>query len=141
MYISTPSTYVLTHTSQGAIGITTRTGESLDEFHNTILAEPKLTNLGIMKSPGTALVTLLILYREGRELMVMERAIRRLGNLELSVDQELTAFCDRTDEIGLIAQTIHHVCNCLRKTIDDIGRILGEMAEGNIAVDVEKNAS
>jgi len=39
----------------------------------------------------------------------------------------------------MIAQTIHHVCSCLRKTIDDIGRILGEMADGNIAVDVSEN--
>lgn len=85
------------------------------------------------------LVTLLILYREGRELMIMERAIRRLGNLELSADKELEAFYGRKDEIGMIAQTIHHVCSCLRKTIDDIGRILGEMADGNIAVDVSVN--
>ena len=41
----------------------------------------------------------------------------------------------------MIAQTIHHLCDCLRKTIDDIGRILGEMADGNIAVDVVKNES
>ena len=41
----------------------------------------------------------------------------------------------------MIALTIHHVCDCLRKTIEDIGRILGEMADGNIAVDVEKNDS
>ncbi len=289
LYISTPSTYVLTHTSQNAIGITTRTGDSLDEFRNTILAEPKLTNLGIMKSPGTGsmilsmyhplfegqecigyvgagvyasrlmdvllglnieglpnseyvflnvetgkylyhedesllntetadsgyleilnrirandsteagtysyqdengvnqlvvykylkdrnwvfmvrdnasevygkvmtirvlvgalcaamaviiiLATLSILYREGKELMSMENAIQRLGNLELSADEELEPFYERNDEIGLIAQTIHHVCDCLRKTIDDIGRILGEMADGNIAVDVEKNQS
>lgn len=87
------------------------------------------------------LVTLLILYREGRELMIMENAIRRLGNLELSADKELEGFCERTDEIGMIAQTIHHVCDCLRKTIDNIGRILGEMANGNIAVDVAKNES
>lgn len=287
LYIATPSTYVLTHTSQGAIGITTRTGESLEQFQNTILAQPQLTNLGIMKSPGTGsmiismyypifeeqecigyvgagvyakqlmdvllglnieglphseyvflnvengtylyhpdeallntqttdsgyleilqriktdgstkagtyiyedengvsqmvvykylkdrnwvfmvrddtaevyskvdavrntvgvlcatvaviiiLVTLLILYREGRELMTMERAIRRLGNLELSADKELESFYSRKDEIGMIAQTIHHVCDCLRKTIDDIGRILGEMADGNIAVDVTEN--
>ncbi len=85
------------------------------------------------------LVTLFILYREGRELMVMESAIGRLGRLELSADRDLEAFYGRTDEIGMIAQTIHHVCDCLRKTIDDIGRILGEMADGNIAVDVEKN--
>ncbi len=289
LYIATPSTYVLTHTSQQAIGMTTRSGDSLEEFHNTILAQPQLTNLGIMKSPGTGsmilsmyypifdgqecigyvgagvfasqlmnalldlnieglpsseyvflnvetgtylyhenetflntqttdkgyqeilrrikadgstqagaysyadengieqivvykylkdrnwvfmvrddaaevyrevetvrtsvgilcasvgavivLVTLMILFREGRELMVMEHAIQRLGKLELSADQELTPFYGRKDEIGLIAQTIHHVCDCLRKTIDDIGRILGEMADGNIAVDVTKNES
>lgn len=289
LYIGTPSTHILTHTSQSAIGMTTRTGDSLDVFRKTILAQPQLTNLGIMKSPGTgsmiismyyplfegekcigyvgagvyasrlmdalldldieglpnceyvflnvdagtylyhedesllntqtndsgyqeiiqrikkdgstqagtysygdengvnqlvvykylkdrnwvfmvrdnasevygevtmvritvfilcAIVavviigtTLLILYREGKELMVMESAIRRLGNLELSVDQELEAFLGRTDEIGMIAATIHNVCDCLRKTIDDIGRILGEMADGNIAVDVAANES
>ena len=287
LYIATPDTHVLTHTSKKAIGITTREGDSLKEFQATILAEPKLTNLGIMKSPGTGsmiismyyplfegqecigyvgagvfasrlmdalldlemeglpnseyvflnaqtgtylyhsdesllntetadsgyqeiirrvkeensteagtyfyqdengvdqmvvykylkdrdwvfmvhdnvkevykevdtvrgtvgvlcavvaavivLVTLLILYREGRELMIMEGAIRRLGNLELSADKGLEGFYGRSDEIGMIAQTIHHLCDCLRKTIDDIGRILGEMADGNIAVDVERN--
>lgn len=85
------------------------------------------------------LATLLILHREGKELMVMEGAISRLGNLELSADRDLEPFYGRTDEIGMIAQTIHHVCDCLRKTIEDIGRILGEMANGNIAVDVAKN--
>ncbi|MDE6816861.1 MAG: methyl-accepting chemotaxis protein [Lachnospiraceae bacterium] len=287
LYIGTPDTYVLTHTSQGAIGITTRKGESLDEFRNTILSVRELTNLGIMKSPGTGsmilsmyyplfdgqkclgyvgagvyasrlmdvlldlnieglphteyvflnvengmylyhedetmlntetsdngyleilrrireegstqtgtysyqdengvdqlvvykylkdrnwvfmvrdnvdevygevtdvrvavgilcavveavimLVTLLILHREGRELMAMENAIGRLGNLELSADRELESFYGRKDEIGMIALTIHNLCDCLRKTIDDIGRILGEMADGNIAVDVTMN--
>ncbi len=32
LYIATPSTYVLTHTSPEAIGITTRTGDSLEMF-------------------------------------------------------------------------------------------------------------
>ncbi len=287
LYIATPDTYILTHTSQGAIGMTTRTGESLEEFHNTILATTQLTNLGIMKSPGTGSMilsmyypifngekcigyvgagvyasrlmdvlldlnieglphseyvflnvetgtylyhreeellntqttdtgyqeiiqrvkedgstqagtyfyrdntnvdqlvvykylkdrnwvfmvrddvaevykevgtvrvtvgilcatvativisaTVLVLRREGKELMVMESAISHLGKLELSADRELETFYGRKDEIGMIAQTIHHVCECLRKTIDDIGRILGEMADGNIAVDVQKN--
>lgn len=287
LYIATPDTHVLTHTDSNVVGITTRSGDSLKEFQNTILAEPKLTNLGIMQSPGTGsmiismyqpifegqgcigyvgagvyasrlmdallnlemeglpnseyvflnaqtgtylyhsdesllntettdpgyleiirrikensatdastyfyqdesgvdqmvvykylqdrdwifmvrddagevyrevetvrgtvgvlcaavavviiMVILLILYREGRELMMMEGAIRRLGNLELSADQGLESFYGRRDEIGMIAQTIHLVCDCLRKTIDDIGRILGEMADGNIAVDVERN--
>lgn len=287
LYVATPDTHVLTHTSKDAVGITTRSGDSLTEFRDTILARQELTNLGIMKSPGTGsmilsmyypiyedgecigyvgsgvyasqlmdvllglemkglpnseyvflnvdtgvylyhqdesllntqttdpgyleiidrvkatedtqastysyqdengmthlvvykylkdrnwvfmvrnnasevyetvttvrvvvgilcalveavivLVTLLILHRQGRELMILEHAIRRLGNLELSADQELTRFQGRKDEIGMIAQTTHDLCDCLRKTIEDIGRILGEMADGNMAVDVTKN--
>ncbi|MCI8689013.1 MAG: methyl-accepting chemotaxis protein [Oscillibacter sp.] len=287
LYIATPATYVLTHTSEGAIGMTTRSGDSLKSFQDTILATRELTNLGIMKSPGTGsmilsmyypiyegsrcigyvgagvyashltdalmnlnikglpdseyvflnvengvylyhednallntettdagyqeiirriqadggteantysyrdedgvkqlvvykylkdrgwvfmvrdnatevygavvmvrvivgalcavvaaaviLITLLILRREGRELMAVERAIGRLGDLNLSADHELETFYGRTDEIGMIAQTTHRVCGCLRKTIDDVGRILGEIANGNLAVDVRAN--
>ncbi len=287
LYIATPDTHVLTHTSPSAVGITTRTGESLDSFQKTILTQPELTNLGIMKSPGTGsmilsmycpifdgqecigyvgagvyasqlmdvlldldikglpnaeyvflnvengiylyheneellntetkdigyqeiirriksdgdtasstysyqddkgvdqlivykylkdrewvfmvrdhadevygtvstvrftvgllcasvavaiiLLTLLVLHRQGRELMAVENALKYLGRLDLSADRKLERFYNRTDEIGLIAQTTHNVCNCLRKTIDDIGRILGEMADGNIAVDVTAN--
>ena len=62
LYIATPETYVLTHTSQDAIGITTRTGDSLDTFQKTILAQPELTNLGIMKSPGTGSMILSMYY-------------------------------------------------------------------------------
>ena len=287
LYIATPGTHVLTHTSRGAIGMTTRSGDSLVSFQNTILATRELTNLGIMKSPGTGsmiismyyplfegetcigyvgsgvfasrltdslldldikglpgseyvflnvdtgvylyhkdkellntetadagyqeiisriksqgntradtysyrdengtkqlvvykylkdrgwvfmvrdnatevyasvtavrvlvavlcaamaaviiLVTLLILRREGRDLVAVERAIGRLGDLNLSADRELESFYGRSDEIGMIAQTTHRVCGCLRQTIDDVSRILGEMADGNLAVDVTKN--
>ena len=62
LYIATPSTYVLTHTSPDAIGITTRTGDSLDSFQDTILAQQQLTNLGIMKSPGTGSMILSMYY-------------------------------------------------------------------------------
>ena len=53
LYIAAPETHVLTHTSQGTIGMTTRTGDSLKSFQDTILSRQELTNLGIMKSPGT----------------------------------------------------------------------------------------
>ena len=62
LYIATPSTYVLTHISPDAIGITTRTGESLEMFQETILAQPQLTNLGIMESPGTGSMILSMYY-------------------------------------------------------------------------------
>lgn len=41
-------------------------------------------------------------------------------NLDLSADCELEPFYGCTDEIGLIAQTTHNMCVCLRKTIEDI---------------------
>ncbi len=289
LYIATPDTHVLTHTSKEAVGMVTRTGESLNTFQDTILAQQRLTNLGIMKSPGTGsmilsmyypifedttcigyvgagvyashlmdallnldikglpdseyvflnvetgvylyhqdesllntetadsgykeiirriqtddsiqastysyedenginqlvvykylkdrgwvfmvrdsatevygavtkirivvgllcagmaaaiiFITLIILHREGKELMVVEHAIGHLGDLNLSADKDLEIFYGRSDEIGMIAQTTHHVCVCLRKTIDDIARILEEMADGNLTVDVTKNES
>lgn len=289
LYIATPETHVLTHTSQDAIGMTTRSGDSLKTFQDTILSGQELTNLGIMKSPGTGsmilsmycpvfedgrcigyvgagvyasrlmdslldldikglpnseyvflnvdtgvylyhkddallntettdagyreiiqsiradggiqsstysyqdengvsqlvvykylkdrgwvfmvrdsaaevyapvtevrvlvgvlcavtaavvtLITLLMLRREGKDLMVVERAINCLGDLNLSADRELEPFYGRSDEIGMIAETTHRVCICLRKTIDDVGRILGEMAKGNLTVDVKANES
>ena len=62
LYIAAPSTYVLTHTSRDAIGITTRSGESLNTFQETILSKPQLTNLGIMKSPGTGSMIISMYY-------------------------------------------------------------------------------
>lgn len=59
--------------------------------------------------------------------------------MNLSADRELDLFYGRKDEIGMISQTVHDVCGYLRKTVDDIGRILGEMADGNIAVAVVRN--
>ena len=41
----------------------------------------------------------------------------------------------------MIAQTAHRVCGSLRQTIDDVERILGEMAGGNLAVNVTENES
>lgn len=287
LYIADPNTYVLTHTAKEAIGITTREGESLETFQKTILAQPQLSNLGIMQSPGTGnmvismyypvfdgqtcigyvgagvyadrlmdalldlelkglpdsryvfmnaetgvylyheddallntevkdkghleiiqrvqkeendgakaytyrdekdreqiavykylenrgwifmvqsnaaeayrsvgtvrvlmgaacagvaffiiLVTLAVLSRTGKDLMIVESAISKLSDFDLSADQELEQFYGRKDEIGMIAEAAHNVCSHLQAAIEDIERILSEIAEGNLAVDVEKN--
>lgn len=287
LYIATPETYVRTHTSQGAIGMITRQGDALAPFQQTILAKPELTNLGIMKSPGTGAMILSMYYpvfeddrcigfvgagvfadalmdnllelelqglpnseyvfisaetgvylfhenqellntkttdpgyldimesvqsgagaqaetytytdengvkqlvvyqylqdrgwifmvrdntqevfktvastqfqvgmvcvvvmfliilclvlmmrRVGNSLERVEAAIGRLGRFELNADQELSSLYDRGDEIGVIARTTHTMCDHLRQTIEDKRRILGEMATGNIAVNVSLN--
>lgn len=68
LYIATPTTHVLTHISPSAVGITIRTGDSLRVFQDTILSQQQLTNLGIMKSPGTGSMILSMYYPifEGR---------------------------------------------------------------------------
>lgn len=287
LYIATPDTYVLTHTSPSAIGITTRKGDSLNTFRNTILSHNGISNLGIMVSPGTGnmvvsmyypiyegehcigyvggavyakklmdsllelelkslpnseyvfidvgtstylyhknedllnkkttdkghleiinrlqkdknieanvyvykdennknqmvaykyldnrnwvfmvqdsaaevvrpvvnagivigsgcivvaaliiLTTLFILKKTAKELMIVENAIDSLGKFDLSADKGLEQFYDRKDEIGMIANATHDVCHHLAKSVEDIGRILGEIADGNLTVDVEKN--
>lgn len=53
---------MLTHTSPSAVGMTTRSGDSLEEFQETILAQPQLANLGIMKSSGTGSMILSMYY-------------------------------------------------------------------------------
>lgn len=287
LYIANPDTYVLTHTAPEAVGITTREGESLKTFQETILSTRELTNLGIMESPGTGnmvismycpvyeqdtcigyvgagvyadrlmdalldlklkglpqskyvfmnaetgvylyhdddsllnteikdkghleiisrvrekgdtgaqtytyrndkdrkqlavykyldnrgwvfmvqadsrevyrsvsfvrvmmgaacagvaailiLVTLLILKKTGKELMAVEKAIADLSEFNLSADEGLEVFYGRKDEIGLIAEAAHNVCSHLRTAIEDIGRILSEIADGNLSVDVRIN--
>lgn len=287
LYIADPNTYVLTHTVPEAVGITTREGESLENFQKTILAAKELTNLGIMQSPGTGnmvismycpifdgqecigyagaavyadrlldalldlelkglpeskyvfmnaetgvylyheeesllnakiqdeghqeiiklaqkensagaeaytyrdekgkkqfavykylknrgwvfmvqadysevyrsaitvrilmaiacaaiaafiiLTTLIILRKTGKELMVVENAISNLSELNLSADNGLEIFYTRKDEIGMIANATHNVCKHLKAAIEDMERILSEIADGNLTVDVEKN--
>ncbi len=85
------------------------------------------------------MITLLMLRREGRELIAVESAIGHLRDLNLSADRELEVFYGRSDEIGMIAETTHEVCIILRKTIDDVGRVLGEIAAGNLSADVMPN--
>lgn len=48
-------------------------------------------------------------------------------------------FSTTTDSYLIVSG--HRVCGCLRKMIDDVGRILGEMAGGNLTVNVAKNES
>ncbi len=62
LYIATPNTHVLTHISEEAIGITTRSGDSLKTFQDTILSKKTLSNLGIMVSPGTGNLVISMYY-------------------------------------------------------------------------------
>lgn len=62
LYIATPETLVLTHTSEGVVGITTRSGDGLTQLQENILSKHELTNTGILKSPSTGNMCISMYY-------------------------------------------------------------------------------
>lgn len=62
LYIASPETYVYTHTSEAVVGIRTRKGDALPPFQKTIMSEEKVSNFGIMKSPGSGNMCISMYY-------------------------------------------------------------------------------
>lgn len=94
---------------------------------------------------GSALILSVIVYmvigRSVRPIKTVENAINRLGNIQLDNSEEIKKLAVRDDEIGHIAKASDLLCTNLKNAVDDIGRILGEMANKNIAVETELNKS
>lgn len=102
--------------------------------------------VGIFMGIACAVVAALLLYatriilsKTGRELMIVENAISELSKFNLTADTGLESFYGRKDEIGMIADATHNVCRHLKAAFEDIERILSEIADGNLTVDVKKN--
>ncbi len=72
-------------------------------------------------------------------LKSVERAVGSLGRVRLDAAEFVEKYTHRKDEVGNIANAVHALCFTLQNTTNDIRRILGEMANGNLAVDIEKN--
>lgn len=62
LYIASPITQVLTHTTPQVVGIRTRDDDALPEFQKQIFIKDKLTNLGIMKSPSSGNMVISMYY-------------------------------------------------------------------------------
>ena len=72
-------------------------------------------------------------------LKEVENAVAELGNIRLDAGRKIEKYTERKDEIGSIAAAVNKVCVSLKNATDDIGRILGEMANENFAVDTDCN--
>lgn len=113
--------------------------DSKEAYHSVVQVRHLMGAVCAAVAAIIILVTLLILRRTGKELMVVENAIEKLSEFDLYADKKLEQFYGRKDEIGMIAIASHHVCSHLKAAIEDIERILSEIADGNLAVDVKKN--
>lgn len=90
---------------------------------------------------GMALAT--IAYFAIRKLISplknVEGAVMDLANIELDSAHKVEKYTNRNDEIGSIASAVGMLSTSLHNATSDIGRVLGEMANENFAVDVTQN--
>lgn len=80
-----------------------------------------------------------VINRLSAPLKEIEKSVVKLSGIELDAAESIGRYADRNDEIGSIAKSVCMMCISLKNATSDIGRILGEMAEENFAVDVDKN--
>ena len=74
-----------------------------------------------------------------RPIKSIENAIVKLGRIELDAAADVARFTSRKDEIGSIARAVDTLCVNLKGAVDDIRRVLGEIAAENLTVDTQKN--
>ena len=69
----------------------------------------------------------------------MKKSLEGMGRLELDAAKITEKYTGRKDEIGTISSAVGTLSSTIKNAVNDIGRILGEMSEGNLTVDVSKN--
>ncbi len=105
-------------------------------------AEVMRIKLGIICIVSEILLTIaayFVVRKMIAPLKTVENAVTELGNIRLDAADEVDKYTGRKDEIGNIANAVNMLCISLKNATNDIGRILGEMADENFAVDVEMN--
>ena len=87
-----------------------------------------------------AVIVYIVISRMIKPLKTVEKSIDKLGNIQLDAAESIIQYTSRKDEIGHIAVSVNNLCNSLKSATNDIGRVLGEMANENFAVDVRENS-
>ncbi|MDE7230427.1 MAG: hypothetical protein K2N56_08100 [Oscillospiraceae bacterium] len=85
-------------------------------------------------------IVYIVISRMINPLKYVEKAVVTLGELRFNepiADVEKTIH--RNDEIGNIAAAVRKLRLSIKDVSEDIGRVLGEFAEGNLTVDTQKN--
>ena len=74
-----------------------------------------------------------------RPMKDIEKAVTDLSNIDLNSANGMEKLAERKDEIGSVAESVVVLCSSLKNAVNDINRVLGEMANENFAVDTELN--
>lgn len=84
-------------------------------------------------------ITLILMGSVRRELTTVKKSIEGIGRLELDAAKLTEKYTGRKDEVGKISDALSKLSVTLKNAVNDIGRIIGEMSEGNLTVDVAQN--
>ena len=84
-------------------------------------------------------ITLILMKSVGNELTRVKDSIEGIGRFDLDAAKITEKYIGRKDEVGKISDAVSGLSSTLKNTVNDIGRILGEMSEGNLTVDVSRN--
>ena len=86
----------------------------------------------------TLFVYLIIRYLI-KPLKRVENAVISLEHIDLGAAKDVEDLVKNPDEVGTIAAAVVDMCASLRNATGDVARILNELANENLAVDVELN--
>lgn len=92
------------------------------------------TIASILVAATIFIIVMLMIGEVGRTLRVINKAILKLGKLDLDEDSSLKKYFGRKDELGLISNTLHKTSYNLKNYIHEIDRQLGGMSEGDFTV-------
>lgn len=109
--------------------------ETSDVFADAINLRAVLILICAISSLALSVIMYVLINISIRPIKAVERSIVRLGNIHLDASNEIRPYVSRKDEIGSIASAVATLCINLKRAVDDIARILGELANQNFAVD------
>ena len=87
----------------------------------------------------TLFVYLIIRYLI-KPLKRVENAVISLEHIDLDASKDVEDLVKNPDEVGTIAAAVVDMCASLRNATNDVARILNELANENLAVDVKENS-
>jgi methyl-accepting chemotaxis protein len=139
-YTADKTDYIASYNSVGDYGwVLVISDESSEVFASVSALSRVLAVISIISAVILAIIAYLIINFSIRPIKTVESTITRLGNIELDSSEDIKRLASRNDEIGNIARAADNLCTTLKNASNDIGRILNEMANENLAVDVTLN--
>lgn len=113
--------------------------EESEVFADAIRLRAVLIGICVVIIIALSMIAYALINISIRPIKSVENAIVKLGNIQLDAANDVAMFEGRDDEIGSIAAAVNTLCINLKNAVDDIGRILGEIANENLLVDTERN--